>query len=66
MRSARRPISADGRYVAFRSEASTLVEGDTNGVADVFLTDRVTHQVRRISVSADGVQGIGWCTTASR
>jgi Tol biopolymer transport system component len=50
-------ISADGRYVAFRSEASTLVEGDTNGVADVFLTDRFSGRVTRISTSASGAQG---------
>jgi Tol biopolymer transport system component len=29
-------ISADGRWVAFDSEASTLVVGDTNGEWDVF------------------------------
>ncbi|PWK80750.1 WD40 repeat protein [Lentzea atacamensis] len=50
-------ISADGRYVAFRSEASTLVEDDTNGVADVFLTDRASGKVTRISTSASGAQG---------
>ncbi|MCP2246333.1 TolB family protein [Lentzea aerocolonigenes] len=50
-------MSADGRYVAFRSEASTLVEGDTNGVADVFLTDRSLGRVTRISTSASGAQG---------
>jgi Tol biopolymer transport system component len=50
-------ISADGRYVAFRSEASTLVPGDTNGVADVFVTDRVSGSVTRISTSASGAQG---------
>lgn len=50
-------ISADGRYVAFRSEASTLVEGDTNGVADVFLADRSSGKVTRISTSASGAQG---------
>ena len=32
-------ISADGRFVAFRSEASTLVAGDTNHSSDVFVTD---------------------------
>jgi hypothetical protein len=26
-------ISADGRYVAFRSEATNLVGGDTNGAS---------------------------------
>ena len=30
-------ISADGRYVAFTSNASNLVAGDTNGTADIFL-----------------------------
>ena len=29
-------ISADGRYVAFESEATTLVTGDSNGFRDVF------------------------------
>ena len=33
-------ISADGRYVAFHSYASNLVEGDTNGTYDVFVRDR--------------------------
>jgi hypothetical protein len=32
-------ISADGRLVAFRSFATNLVPGDTNGFADVFVTD---------------------------
>lgn len=34
-------ISADGRFVAYRSGADNLVAGDTNGVPDVFLYDRV-------------------------
>ena len=32
-------ISADGRFVAFTSLASDLVEGDTNGLSDVFVRD---------------------------
>ncbi|MFN8061436.1 MAG: hypothetical protein U0Q12_19920 [Vicinamibacterales bacterium] len=32
-------VSADGRSVAFASMGSTIVAGDTNGVADVFLVD---------------------------
>ena len=31
-----RSISADGRYVAFRSDATNLVAGDTNNMRDVF------------------------------
>lgn len=50
-------ISADGRYVAFRSNANNLVAGDTNNAYDVFLHDRSTATTRRISVSTTGVQG---------
>jgi len=43
-------ISADGRRVAFVSEASNLVPGDTNGFADVFVRDR-DGSVQRVSVA---------------
>ena len=33
-------ISADGRFVAFDSDAANLVAGDTNGAPDVFVHDR--------------------------
>src|SRR4051794_12803214 len=46
-------LSADGTRVAFVSSATNLVNGDHNGVADVFLTERDGH-VTRISVAADG------------
>jgi Tol biopolymer transport system component len=32
-------ISADGHSTAFQSEATDLVPGDTNGVADIFVVD---------------------------
>ena len=35
-------ISADGRYVAFASDADNLVGGDTNGLIDVFVKDLST------------------------
>jgi Tol biopolymer transport system component len=44
-------ISNDGRYVAFRSRATNLVSGDTNGVADVFVHDRQTGTTQRVTVS---------------
>ena len=49
-------ISNDGRYVAFTS-ALALVPGDTNGVADVYLYDRNTRGMTRISRAADGGPG---------
>jgi Tol biopolymer transport system component len=47
-------ISADGRYVAFSSAATDLVEADTNNATDVFVFDRVTRTVERESVASDG------------
>jgi Tol biopolymer transport system component len=49
-------LSADGRYVAFDSEATTLVPQDTNGAADIFVHDRQTGQTTRVSVASDGTQ----------
>jgi Tol biopolymer transport system component len=43
-------ISADGRFVAYRSAASNLVPGDTNGVPDIFLWDRTTGVTMLLSV----------------
>lgn len=52
-------ISADGRYVAFRSYASNLVNGDTNDTVDIFVYDRQTGQTTRASVASDGSEGNG-------
>jgi Tol biopolymer transport system component len=41
------PISSNGRYVAFTSEADNLVVGDSNGFWDIFVHDRQTESVRR-------------------
>lgn len=50
-------ISSDGRYVAFGSDASNLVAGDTNNWRDVFVHDRQTGQTTRVSVSSSGKEG---------
>ncbi|MBC8328154.1 MAG: PD40 domain-containing protein [Planctomycetes bacterium] len=52
-------LSADGRYVAFTSEATNLVPNDTNGVRDVFVRDRVAGTTERVSVDSAGNQGDG-------
>jgi Ca2+-binding RTX toxin-like protein len=49
-------ISADGRYVVFFSLADNLVQGDTNGLRDIFLKDLVTGNVTRLSVAFDGTE----------
>ncbi len=50
-------VSADARFVSFQSEATNLVPGDTNNVADVFVHDRALGVTRRVSVSSGGAQG---------
>ncbi|MBI3782699.1 MAG: hypothetical protein HY270_04785 [Deltaproteobacteria bacterium] len=52
-------LSGDGRYVAFASAANNLVPGDTNGVFDIFLHDRMTRTTVRVSVASDGTQADG-------
>ncbi len=52
-------MSADGRYVAFMSQSSNLVAGDTNGMADIFSRDLQTATTQRVSVSSTGVQSDG-------
>ncbi len=49
-------ISADGRYVAFVSQATNLVPGDTNGFNDIFLRDLVAGTTTRLSVSSAEAQ----------
>lgn len=52
-------ISADGRFVAFQSDATNLVADDTNGTGDIFVHDRQTGTTTRVSVALDGAQAIG-------
>jgi hypothetical protein len=65
-------VSATGRYIAFTSNASNLVPGDTNDVcrndvdgpanqncSDVFVHDQLTGFTMRVSQAADGTQGNG-------
>lgn len=47
-------ISADGRFVAFRSEADDLVSDDTNETADVFVYDLQTGAIELVSIRSDG------------
>ncbi|MDQ1518546.1 MAG: hypothetical protein QOE80_4376 [Actinomycetota bacterium] len=52
-------ISPDGRYVTFWSGAANLVPDDTNGKRDIFLVDRDSATVTRVSIADDGTQGDG-------
>ena len=50
-------VSADGRFVAFASEATNLVANDTNGFGDVFVRDRQLGTTAIVSVATDGTPG---------
>ena len=53
-------MSADGRYIAFSSEADTIIAGDTNYTDDVFVFDQLSVITRRVSVGSGGQQ-LGRC-----
>ncbi|HRW59861.1 MAG TPA: hypothetical protein P5340_04335, partial [Defluviicoccus sp.] len=50
-------FSPDNTKVAFFSEASNLVPGDTNDTSDIFVKTLATGAIERISTAADGTQG---------
>ncbi|HVH35302.1 MAG TPA: hypothetical protein VM847_14450, partial [Tahibacter sp.] len=55
----RQSLSANGRYLLFKSEATNFVPGDTNGVADLFVRDSKTSLIRRVNTSSTGEQANG-------
>jgi Tol biopolymer transport system component len=58
-------ISADGRFVAFCSVATNLVNGDTNQREDVFVRDRQTNSTVLVSAKSDGTLGNGFSYNSS-
>jgi hypothetical protein len=52
-------ISRTGRHVAFASPSSDLLPDDTNNHWDVFVKDRTTGVLERVSVDATGQQAGG-------
>lgn len=52
--STRPAVDGAGRYVAFNSNASNLVAGDSNGTSDIFLRDTVAGTTILVNVAAGG------------
>jgi Tol biopolymer transport system component len=50
-------LNNSGQFVAYWSIAANLVPGDTNGVYDAFLYNRLAGTTTRVSVSSSGEQG---------
>lgn len=53
-------LSANGRFVAFATDADNLVAGDTNRLVDVFVKNLKTGAVTRASESSNGAQAVGF------
>jgi uncharacterized membrane protein len=52
-------LSANGRLIAFNSNATNLVAGDTNGASDSFIKDTLTGVTTRVSTGSAGTEGNG-------
>ena len=53
-------LSADGRYVAFDSDAGNLVAGDSNGFPDIYVHDRQTGTTTWVSRNTEGGESDGF------
>ena len=58
-------LSTDGRYVAFSSQATNLLPGDTNNKEDIFVVDRTLGTIVRASLSSAGAEATGYCNKPS-
>ena len=52
-------LSADGRFVAFETRAYNLLPEDTWFVQDIYVRDRLTGSLTRVSVTSDGQEAYG-------
>lgn len=60
-------ISANGQFVAFRSDATNLLGAgvDTNGIADIFVRDVISGTTTRVSVATGGGQSTAFFGSGS-
>ncbi len=61
----RAQISGDGNWVAFQSDATNLVAGDTNAVTDIYVRNLNSNQVIRASVTQSNTEPNGACIEPS-
>jgi hypothetical protein len=47
-------MSSNGRYVIFKSAATNLVPGDTNGNHELYLKDTKTNSIQKVTASFNG------------
>lgn len=53
-------LNEDGRFTAYQSFASNLVDNDKNKVSDIFVYDRQENTTERVSVSSEGKEANGY------
>jgi Tol biopolymer transport system component len=58
-------ISADGRYVAFESQATNLTVPPTNAWKQILRWDRLTGEIIQVSLQANGSQATAHCLRPS-
>ncbi|MDO9086499.1 MAG: hypothetical protein Q7U53_09860 [Anaerolineaceae bacterium] len=58
-------ISNDGRFTAFLSGASNLVENDNNATNDIFVFDGLLDTIERVSISSTGTEGNSYSNVPS-
>ncbi len=58
-------ITPDGRFVTFTSGSTNLVSGDTNNSDDIFVHDRQTGEITRVSINTSDVQGNSNCNAGA-
>ena len=59
-------LSADGSFVVYSSSDDALIENDTNGTSDVFITDVDKGLTYRVSETATGEGGDSQSSTSER
>jgi Tol biopolymer transport system component len=52
-------VSTDGRFIAFMSNSTNFDQGDVNGVADIYLRDRISGTTELLSRATTGYAGNG-------
>lgn len=58
-------LSADGIYISFKSAATNLVSGDTNGITDMFVKNIESGEIRRVNTDNNGVEADGQSYTSA-
>ncbi|MGD0812111.1 MAG: hypothetical protein ABSA83_00755 [Verrucomicrobiota bacterium] len=59
------PLSANGQYICFTSDADNLVTNDQNGFRDVFVANLASNTTILVSVATNGWSGAGFSSEAS-